>query len=1693
MAAETWNGSELDDYIAVDGGENIVAAGEGNDMIVASSGENTILYNAGDGIDTIYFAAPRTYQFAGFLAAAQTALDGGLSSAVDGSPDDFYAYSLDYFANADMGLLERLPESIRNVMYGMRDGSTVSAFDAANAFTDLIAWINEPVSNVVVFGPGISQSDLTTQSGAPTEFGVPGTTSVTVAPNQGLVLVMLPPDLIAPMPDGSAAPPPPPMDIEFQFADGTSASLTDVLAQGDGGVAGFQWGSESTDMLQGSLADDQIYANGGDDLVDARAGSDSIYGGDGADVLSGGAGFDIIYGDGGNDVIAAGLGGGSVGGGGGDDVYLFNLGDGTLFVDNTPGTDLGETDTLSFGNGILASNVVAYVNEWGTMTLAVQGSDDSVLINWFYNDGSGFVTRTDQVVPRVQFVDSDGNVQVFDLAGLVNANREALLSSSPDAPVHLFGSGSGAFSLSSDAAAGGDYAVRYANTGSVFEVEASGANLPPVVSGSISDVSVQEGAVEFSIPSGTFTDPEGQPLVYFAEMADGSLLPGWLSFSAGSLTFSGTADDAELGTYEIRVIAKDDNQQEVSATFNLTVTNVNDSPTVVSEIGTVVVDEDAPVSISLDGRFADADAGDNLTFNFSALPSWLSYDEQANALIGTPGNADVGSSSITVTAVDSENAGTPQTFTVSVQNTNDAPTVASEIGSVEVAEDAPVFIDMAGRFEDMDVGDSLTLSFDGLPSWLSYDAQANALVGMPGNADVGTVSVTVIARDGEGAPAEQTFSVSVLNSNDAPTVANEIGSVEVAEDAPVFIDMAGHFADVDAGDSLTLSFEGLPSWLSYDAQANALVGVPGNADVGTVSVTVTARDGEGAPAEQTFSLSVLNTNDAPTVANEIGSVEVAEDAPVFIDMAGHFADVDAGDSLTLSFEGLPAWLTYDAQANALVGVPGNADVGTVSVTVIARDGEGAPAEQTFSLSVLNTNDAPTVANEIGSVEVAEDAPVFIDMAGHFADVDAGDSLTLSFEGLPAWLTYDAQANALVGVPGNADVGTVSVTVIARDGEGAPAEQTFSVSVLNSNDAPTLAAPIADQSANEDESFRFTLPAGTFADVDNATLALTATLAGGAPLPSWLTFDATTRTFSGTPGNADVGTLSVQVTASDGSLSVSDIFNLTIANTNDDPELVQPVADVSATAGQSFSVTLPGNAFRDIDVGDTLRYAVTMADGSALPSWLSFDAATRTLSGVAPDLSADARMAAMQLQLVAIDGSNAMASDTFAINVSAPADEAGQTLSGGRGNDRLTGGDGNDDLRGGRGRDVLDGGAGDDTLRFSRDAVWRGNTRRTNVGSPGYGGSNETVSLAGKRQSQDVFIGGSGVDTLLGTGGSDVILLDDTRSGALQSGPRLSGIEVINTGDGDDVVDLTSRRYAYGDVTIDGGSGNDVLWSSSGADSLFGGTGSDRLDGGAGKDYLSGGSGNDTLNGGYMEDILQGGSGNDSLEDVSPTASSLLDGGSGSDRLEDRTGRSLFIGGTGDDELRLGGGNDIIAYNAGDGRDTVRSGEGGSGTLSLGGALRIEDLSFRRSGQDLILEIGRSGSITFDDWYRGRSYQAVATLQLVTEDMTGGTASLHDEPVEWFDFRKLVGAFDSMRSRNPGLSRWALTNGLASFQLGDSDAQAIGGDLAYIYGTAGSLAGIALGAAQEQLSASAFGSKQTLHTLDSLTESVVRLT
>ena len=152
------------------------------------------------------------------------------------------------------------------------------------------------------------------------------------------------------------------------------------------------------------------------------------------------------------------------------------------------------------------------------------------------------------------------------------------------------------------------------------------------------------------------------------------------------------------------------------------------------------------------------------------------------------------------------------------------------------------------------------------------------------------------------------------------------------------------------------------------------------------------------------------------------------------------------------------------------------------------------------------------------------------------------------------------------------------------------------------------------------------------------------------------------------------------------------------------------------------------------------------------------------------------------------------------------------------------------------------------------------------------GTETQVMLAGKSRLDDVFCGSNDANVLVMTDdiNGDALFLDDIYT-SLGNQARLSQIDEIRAGFGDDVVDLTSQRYACSGngLTIYGGSGNDTIWGNCGSNTLFGDSGSDNLIGGSDNDILIGGSGNDVMHGGGGDDIFcfGGNWGTDTIEQL----------------------------------------------------------------------------------------------------------------------------------------------------------------------------------------------------------------------------------
>ena len=184
----------------------------------------------------------------------------------------------------------------------------------------------------------------------------------------------------------------------------------------------------------------------------------------------------------------------------------------------------------------------------------------------------------------------------------------------------------------------------------------------------------------------------------------------------------------------------------------------------------------------------------------------------------------------------------------------------------------------------------------------------------------------------------------------------------------------------------------------------------------------------------------------------------------------------------------------------------------------------------------------------------------------------------------------------------------------------------------------------------------------------------------------------------------------------------------------------------------------------------------------------------------------------------------------------------------------------------------------DVFFTASDSVWEKSYFAEHHGMlNGWTGTNEQISLAGKNKISDIFYGSDDSNVLLLTDDSngDALFVDDIFTALpcelSEQQARLSQIEEIRAGGGNDIIDLTSQRFTYqcDNMAVFGGEGNDTIWANSGTNILFGDAGDDRLVGGNGSDVLIGGSGNDRMHGGGGDDIFTFGGnwGNDTVEQL----------------------------------------------------------------------------------------------------------------------------------------------------------------------------------------------------------------------------------
>jgi VCBS repeat-containing protein len=251
----------------------------------------------------------------------------------------------------------------------------------------------------------------------------------------------------------------------------------------------------------------------------------------------------------------------------------------------------------------------------------------------------------------------------------------------------------------------------------------------------------------------------------------------------GSLTFDPNGQFEALAagastTNDFTYTVTDSQGATDDATVTVTIDGVNDAPSITSAAA-VSVEENQPSALNVQSSDPEGETEDGagLTYSLTGGVDQLLFSIDGNTGLLTfdaPPNfespADVGEDNlyeVQVTVTDSGLLTGLQDIAVTVTNVNEPPLVASPIDDVTANENAPGdTIDLSSVFDDVDAGDTLTLTVTGNTnltllnaSVLGTNLTLDYLVGQSGTAEI-----TIRATDSAGEFIENSFAVTVLSA-----------------------------------------------------------------------------------------------------------------------------------------------------------------------------------------------------------------------------------------------------------------------------------------------------------------------------------------------------------------------------------------------------------------------------------------------------------------------------------------------------------------------------------------------------------------------------------------------------------------------------------------------------------------------------------------------------------------------------------------------------------------------------------------------------------------------------------------------------------------------------------------------------------------------------------------------------------------
>ena len=237
--------------------------------------------------------------------------------------------------------------------------------------------------------------------------------------------------------------------------------------------------------------------------------------------------------------------------------------------------------------------------------------------------------------------------------------------------------------------------------------------------------------------------------------------PSWLQLSSNLLTGKPGFHNVGPNTVTLRVT---DSKVNVDTTFIINVIMTNNKPYIYSTPETSV-DEDDDYVYNI--QYTDPDIDDILVLYGDIIPDWLALDLNQKKLSGKPTNSQVGykpdSTYVIKLRVSDTKQDSTQTFTITVNNINDAPVISGQVLTPDTYADSSLSITMDDLLvEDVDnqMSDLALTIFSGT----GYSIVGNTITINHGT--LGLIMVKVVVDDGELESDEYNYKINVKLSTD---------------------------------------------------------------------------------------------------------------------------------------------------------------------------------------------------------------------------------------------------------------------------------------------------------------------------------------------------------------------------------------------------------------------------------------------------------------------------------------------------------------------------------------------------------------------------------------------------------------------------------------------------------------------------------------------------------------------------------------------------------------------------------------------------------------------------------------------------------------------------------------------------------------------------------------------------------------